>query len=280
MAKPSSDLARIEKLRAGLLQFLIVVVMCLLGGIIAIAFRDAIGTQIPGLAILALATCLYVLGRERYLKRAQQELVEGAMAVQARASALENITRRERSDKADLGVRLSELTALYRAISTVRAVMDHEQTFDTTLRSVLDLVEGDVGSVMLVDDQQQTLRIVAAHGLTNVPVGHTESLEQGVAGYVVRTEEPLLLQGDAKDDERFEVSHERSEALALSMCVPLALRGRVLGVLSIGLSVNNEKQHFSDDDLRFATLFAQHAAISVENASLLERQSIYEVQAI
>ena len=281
------DASRIEKLRSGLIQFLIVVIMCFLALIMVVAYRAETGPAIPGLCILALFTCLYAMARDRQLKRLQAELITKALSLERRAETLGQRLKQESapvepeaSSKlayTDLGERLRELTSLYRAISTVNAVMDHEHTYETVLRSALDLVGGDVGSIMMLQSDGETVRIMAANGQREDCVGQTQNISEGVSGYVIRNGSPLMLEGDAKDDDRFENTVERRNPLAVSMCVPVTVRGRAIGVLNLGLSTGHEKTLFADDDMRYATLFAQHAAVSLENATLLHDQAVYEL---
>ena len=60
----------------------------------------------------------------------------------------------------------------------------------------------------------------------------------------------------------------------VAICCPLALRGEIVGVLNVGVSTEGERKEFSDYDLRSVAIFAQHSAIAIENARLLERTDL------
>jgi diguanylate cyclase (GGDEF)-like protein len=53
------------------------------------------------------------------------------------------------------------------------------------------------------------------------------------------------------------------------LAVPLAIRNKTLGVIALADATN--KQNFNQSDLHILTLFAQQAAIAIDNAQLLEQ---------
>ncbi len=250
------DLKQVENQRSELLLFVIALVMIFLGAIAYITFRQGQGLLVPALTIVSLLACLYVIDKERRLRNLQKKLVEDLVNEQNRAASLET--------------RLKEITALYRAISTVNSVVEPEDTFDTVLRAGLELVGADRGSIMLIDDLDERLKIVSAEGLTHTVVAQTrQRLGRGVAGWVAEHCEPVLLDGDVTDDERFVDTYEiEGDKLRSSLSVPLHLRGEVLGVLNMSLTDRATRDELTDYDLRMTAVFAQHASVAIENARL------------
>jgi GAF domain-containing protein len=88
---------------------------------------------------------------------------------------------------------------------------------------------------------------------------------------VAKHAEPVLLTGDVDEDGPFEMMGKQDGEMNVAMSVPLRLGDRVIGVLNLGSSVHAEKQRFTQDELRFAYIFAQHAAIAVDRAKILAR---------
>ena len=100
---------------------------------------------------------------------------------------------------------------------------------------------------MLLDELDERLKIVSAQGLSQVIVAQTrQKLGQGVAGWVAQSRKPLLLAGDAREDERFEDLFDVEEELKVSISVPLLLRGEVLGVLNRSSTSKALKDSLSD----------------------------------
>jgi len=250
------DLQSVESQRSELLLFVIALVMIFLGAIAYITFREGQGWLVPALTIVSLLACLYIIDKERRLRNLQNQLIHELIDEQDRSASLES--------------RLQEITALYRAISTVNAVVEPEDTFDAVLRAGLELVGADRGSIMLLDELDERLKIVSAQGLSQTIVAQTrQKLGHGVAGWVAQQREPLLLAGPAKDDDRFEFTYEiEGDDLFSSISVPLHIRDEVLGVMNMSLTADASKEELSEYELRMATVFAHYAASAIENARL------------
>lgn len=140
------------------------------------------------------------------------------------------------------------------------------------LRQILDtsleLLRADSGSLMLLEAGSQTLKIKAAKGLpkdladkVNVKLG------EHISGWVAKNKEPILLIGGLKNDPRFANLDEKKE-IKSSICVPLKVEERVIGVLNVN-NVNSEYL-FCDSDLKLLSLLANQAAISIWNVTLYE----------
>jgi len=266
------NLNTVEHQRTGLVLFLVVLVMLILGFILVISFQQDHGVLIKAMAVLGLLACLYVIAKERSLKRQHDGLV---LEVAEKRSQVDSLGEKIKSDKVEvmqLEHRLQELTALYRAISSVNAVTDHSETFDSVLRAALELVGGDRGSLMLVDSRKKSLYFASAVGLEErILKGPSLRIGDGVAGWVAKQAEPVLLTGDIEEDGPFEMMGKQDGEMNVAMSVPLQLGDRVIGVLNLGSSIQVDKQRFSKDELRFAYIFAQHAAIAVDRAKILDR---------
>jgi len=262
------DLKHVESQRSELLLFVIALLMIFLGAIAYISFRNGEGLLVPALTIVSLLACLYIIDKERRLRNLQKRLTQELVDEQDRSASLES--------------RLKEITALYRAISTVNAVVEPENTFDAVLRAGLELVGAERGSVMLLDDLDERLKIVSAQGLSQTIVAQTrQKLGHGVAGWVAQQREPLLLDGAAKDDDRFEYIFEIEDGdLRSSISVPLHIRDEVLGVLNMSLTARASNEALSEYELRMATVFAQHAAAAIENARLRLAAAMADVSGV
>ncbi len=250
------DLKRVESQRSELVLFVIALVMICLGVIAYISFRQAQGLLVPALTIVSLLACLYIIDKERRLRNLQRKLIQ------------ELVDEKDRS--ASLETRLKEITALYRAISTVNSVVEPEDTFDAVLRAGLELVGANRGSIMLIDELDERLKIVSAQGLSQIIIAQTrQKLGSGVAGWVAKHCEPVLVDGAAKDDARFEDTFEiDDDELHSSISVPLHLRDEVLGVVNLSLTGSASNDELTEYELRIATVYAQHAAAAIENARL------------
>jgi transcriptional regulator with GAF, ATPase, and Fis domain len=264
------DLNKVEQQRSGLVQFLVVLLTLILGFILVISWKQDQGYLTQGLTVLGLLTCLYVIAKERSLRHDHDELLRVITEKRHQVSSLGEKLKAEKAGVLKLENRLQELTALYRAISTVNAVTEQSETFEAVLRAALDLVGGDRGSLMLVDSGGQTLSFASAIGLDETLLfGPGPKMGEGVAGWVASNAEPVLITGDAEEDAPYEKMRELDGQMSVAISVPLQLGESVIGVLNLGSTIHADKKQFSRDELRFAYIFAQHAAIAVDRAIVL-----------
>ncbi len=262
------ELAQIETQRTGLVQFLIVLIMIFLGLILYIAHDKVPGYTVPTLAVLSLLSCLYVMAKERRLVRQHNELASEVRYEKRHVGYLDKKLKAERTESEQFESQLKELLEIYRALMAVNETADPKHTSDAILRAALDLVGGDCGSVMMLDEGRKNLSFAAMHGLAGTPRDQKQPVADGIAGWVATHGEPVLIDGKASEDPRFSNLLERHTPISISMSVPLKIRGEVCGVLNLGITEAKEKANFDEEDLRSAAIFAQHAAMALENARL------------
>jgi signal transduction histidine kinase/putative methionine-R-sulfoxide reductase with GAF domain len=136
------------------------------------------------------------------------------------------------------------------------------------VRAARELVRADQGSIMLLDDSERNLVLVASSGLpAEVPLGYTLKVGESVAGRVIATGKPLRL-GDVQRDS-FVNFVPKARPISSSVVVPLRVQGRSIGVLNLASSASSPE--FTDDDLRLAQMFADQAAGLIYRASLHEK---------
>lgn len=92
-------------------------------------------------------------------------------------------------------------------------------------------------------------------------------LDQGIAGWVATHRLPVRLD-DVRSDPRYYSEVERITGFAprTMLCVPLVMKGRLLGVIQCLNKLDGSA--FTDEELRMVQALADHAAIALENASL------------
>jgi transcriptional regulator with GAF, ATPase, and Fis domain len=272
-------LGRIERRRGRLVQFLIVLIMTFLALILVVAWNNDKAMLIKALVMLSLLSCLYAMAQERRLKQMHDDLLREVAGTREQVGELDRKLRSKKVEFVKLESRLKELTSLYRAISAVNAVADPRDTFDSVLLAAVDLVGGNCGSLMMVDAKRERLTFAAAIGLDQAVIARSgQKLGEGIAGWVAEHGEPVLLNGNIEDHPEFTNIVPREPELDVAISIPLRLCDETIGVLNLGSTVAAEKLAFSNDELRFAYIFAQHAAIAIERAQLLsDRQRLQQV---
>jgi two-component system, OmpR family, sensor histidine kinase KdpD len=195
--------------------------------------------------LLSVAFCFYAIEKERHLRKLSRLLIDERVLT----TALSN--------------RLREVELLLGAGKAMNDVLELSVVLNTMLGSAVELLDGDSGSVMLMDDGH--LVVASSHGNEHADGGKVR-LGEGIAGHVASTREALLVQGKANPgDFPGLVPHELPVTSAIS--APLIHRDELLGVLNVNASGD---RLFTEFDLRAVSLFAEQAAAAIANARLYE----------
>ena len=157
---------------------------------------------------------------------------------------------------------LSELTELVSRIPNISEVIE------TVLHRTMAAVNAQIGSIMLLDDESETLRIAAAEGLDESVVTDTiKRVGEAIAGKVVETGEAVLVE-DIEQDSRFRRANDPKYGSSSFVSMPLRAHWRVMGVLNLAKRVGGDI--FGESDLKFLKTLLGHIGFALENARLLK----------
>lgn len=156
-----------------------------------------------------------------------------------------------------------DLEVLARVGRTLLAGVDLDQQLGLTLRLASEAVGANRASVMLLDPDTNHLEIRCSVGLPPEAILTTIDFGEGIAGWVAEHNQPFILHGEVSDP-RFAGVDPTIES---SLCLPLAVDGRVLGVLNLTRRAH-ALGRFTPEDLRLASSLADLASIALEKASL------------
>ncbi len=226
-----------------------------LGGILglpSLAVSGDVGMGIYVGGILLLFTALGL-----HLRTAHRSLVELIERVKKQ-------NRRLRGMASDL----ETIRSLLKVTAYINSQMDISSLLRIIAREAVRTLDADRSSVMLLDRTRTMLRTVAAHGEAPEHVKNAQvRLGEGIAGWVAQYGKPKLVHGQAEEGE-FKALPKKEAPLSSSVCVPLQVGGKVMGVLNVSLT--KEGREFQDHELRLLMLYANHAAVALRNASLLK----------
>ena len=151
---------------------------------------------------------------------------------------------------------LTELTAELELPVLLKAIVERAS-------GLLNAAGGELG---LYDDTRREVKIVVSFGFKQDYVDTRHKLGEGAMGIVAQTGEPLILE-DYSTWEGHAEQYARDKIHAI-MAVPLQLGKRLIGVITVVAA--EEARKFSDPDVYLLNLFAQQAAIAIENARLFD----------
>jgi signal transduction histidine kinase len=130
-----------------------------------------------------------------------------------------------------------------------------------------DCLAADEASLMLLEGDE--LRVVSARKAGEHVTMRLQPtrIGDGVAGWVAREGRPLLL-NEGDDFSRFTNFTPKGGRIRSSLSVPLHVEGRVVGVLNANRLAGGDK--FTEEDLAVLRLFADTAALSIDQTNLLQ----------
>ena len=160
-----------------------------------------------------------------------------------------------------------QMAALYETSLEIGAQRDMAVLLPAIVQRAATMVGATMGGLYLVQQDGETLALAVNYNLPEgYALGTKLRLGEGVSGRVAQTGAPLMVEDHREWAGRAEVFAD--SPLRRVLAVPLRLGDRVLGVLNI--TDAHRAGAFSDDEVRLITLFADQAAIALENARLYQ----------
>ena len=155
------------------------------------------------------------------------------------------------------------------------------------LERTMRTVRAAVGSIMLLDREYQTLRIVAVRGVADDLLADLElRVGSGIAGKVVQSGDAIMVD-DIERDPRFAKVTHAAYGGGSFICLPVRAGDRVIGVVNLakreyGVVDPPDSRVFSPPDLQFLNALMTYVAYALDNARLLEEalQSAKQLQEV
>jgi len=166
----------------------------------------------------------------------------------------------------DFRIYTRQIEALSKVANLITSGLYLEELLRLVVNVTAEVMNSKISSLMLLDPDKKELIIRATQSVSeeynkkpNVKLG------EGIVGIVARDNKPICV-SDVRQDPRY---INRDIAIKEGLCslasVPLAVKGRVIGVLNCYTS---KRHKFTKDELALLTALANQAAIAIENAEL------------
>jgi signal transduction histidine kinase len=162
----------------------------------------------------------------------------------------------------------ARLLALQRIGAAVTSSLELDSTLETIVQEAAALMDGATARLRLADESGKNLILQTSAGVTNGDVpGVALPVESTLAGLCYRSGRPVI-SNDVASDPRANISVQELTQTRSLLSVPLLVRGAAIGVLSI---TNLSDRPFEDADAEMMSLFADHAAVAIENGRLFQQ---------
>ena len=156
--------------------------------------------------------------------------------------------------------------ALYEIARTLNSILEPRQLLENVLSIAVRHLSAERGFVLLADSRTEAgFSVAAMENFGSQQKSDEFAASSSVVNRVLTTGESVLT-FDAQSDERFDASTSIvAQKIQSIACVPLRNADRVTGAVYLD-SVKSRKA-FTDDAVKFLTVFGNVAAIAIDNAS-------------
>ena len=213
---------------------------------------------------------IHTLGTETYLKVIAYPFSGNSSKTTAIIELRRDVSM-DREFEAQMLKRHHQLLALNRISSAVSGLQDLDAILNIVLENVLEIINGTIGGILLLDKEPDTLYYRAHHGLSaKYTEGVTIPVGKGIAGTVAQTGKPMLVEDISKDPRTLNIYLVGAEQLKGFISVPLKVKDKVVGVMNVA---SYEIGRFGADDLALLNSVSDYLGTAIEQASLYTRLS-------
>jgi len=156
---------------------------------------------------------------------------------------------------------VQRVTILYDASQAVLSTFDLDEVLRQILAIVRDYFNLENGSVMLVDETDQSLYVRTHFGSRDAISDVHLPWGKGISGRAAAKKRPIYVRDVSLEPEYVQgIQSTRSE-----LAIPLMVQEVVVGVLDLQ---SDKLDHFDNETIDLLTLFAAQASLGIQNAKL------------
>jgi diguanylate cyclase (GGDEF)-like protein len=162
----------------------------------------------------------------------------------------------------DLNRIIRDISSHYYQVKRLN-IEELDKLFEQIISKFTTILNSEIGSLMLVDEESGHLYIKAAKGLKEDIITKTKiRIGEGISGQVVEKDSPILV-GDIEEDTRFSKTNDKRYYTKSFLSAPLRI-GSVRGVINI----NNKstKEPYDERDLILMALLINQIHLAQENS--------------
>lgn len=176
------------------------------------------------------------------------------------------------ADSQDIGKfeRYLKLLEISRDLSSV---LDLDVLLHRIVEAAAAVTDSSAASILLYDETKNELYFQASTNLdTPLMRGLAVPVDASIAGAIVTTREPMIVQNTREDPRHFRDIGKSTQFETESLLgVPLITKDKVVGVLE---ALNKHEGEFTSEDQSLLLALGSQAAIAIENARLFQQSDL------
>ena len=167
-----------------------------------------------------------------------------------------------------------QLEAISKVSRTITSNLYLEDILKLIVTVTAEIMDSKICSLMLLDEKTHELVLKATQSMSEVynKKPHLK-IGEGIAGKVALQNKPLSIYDLTRESEYKYKDIAAKESLKSLLSVPLAVRGKVIGVLN---NYTSYPHKFTKNEVNILTTVASQAAIVIENAELMVKTKVVQ----
>jgi signal transduction histidine kinase len=200
------------------------------------------------------------------MERRQRSIIALDANLSRKSEDLEDQTQVVQHTASELANRLLELRSLQEGVKAINSALTLDELLQLVVENATMVLRGARCTISLVDEKRAVVVTLAAAGISKNDLWNTSfRIGEGIAGWVVKNRQPVLIQA-VNADARFQPVGQWPIVSLVS--VPLISDNRVIGALT---ATSPERGAFTEADVNLLDAFGGQAAMAVKNARLYEQ---------
>ena len=165
-----------------------------------------------------------------------------------------------------------------KALSKISKAIASDLYLEDILRLIVtvtaEVMGSNICSLMLIDEKNNELLIRATQSMSE---GYNKKpplkVGEGIAGKVAKENKPMVVKDVTKEKEYKYKNIAEKEGLCSLLCVPLTVKGKVIGVVNCYTSTSHD---FTETEIEVLTSIANQAAVAIENTELMVKSRVIQ----
>lgn len=163
-----------------------------------------------------------------------------------------------------------------KALSKISKAITSDLYLEDILRLVVtvtaEVLGSNICSLMLIDEKTGELIIRASQSISEEYIKKPPlKIGEGIAGKVAKENKPMAIKDVTKEKEYKHKDIAKKQGLRSLLCVPLSVRGKVIGAINCYTSQVHE---FTETEIDVLTTIANEAAVAIENTELMVKSRV------
>ncbi|MBU0881309.1 MAG: GAF and ANTAR domain-containing protein [Candidatus Omnitrophica bacterium] len=167
-----------------------------------------------------------------------------------------------------------QLEAISRVSKTITSNLYLEDILKLIVTVTAEITDSKICSLMLIDDKTNELVLKATQSMSEAYNKKPQlKIGEGIAGRVALENKAISVYDLPRELDYKSKAIAEKEGLKSLLSVPLAVKGKVIGVLN---NYTSYPHKFTKDEINILTTVASQASIVIENAELMVKSKVIQ----